>query len=56
MAPKSNVWDNSALLLELTFALYEVANKNGALTPNSRAAVQTYLQAAGFTITWDAIR
>lgn len=57
MPPKGNsLWENSALLRELSIALFDVASKNGALTQESKNAVQNYLQAAGYSITWDAIR
>jgi hypothetical protein len=56
MPPKENVWGNSALLLELVFALHEVGKTKGAWTTDTKAAVQNYLKEAGHEVTWEAIR
>ncbi|KAK5997104.1 hypothetical protein PT974_02456 [Cladobotryum mycophilum] len=52
----ASLWERADFLMELSIALYQVADFNGVLNTQIRNAVAEYLVAQGHEVGWDAIR
>ena len=53
---KGGVWDNNALLVDLSLALYQALEHSNGLGPAVKDAIPEYLASQGHNVTWNAIR
>ncbi|KAJ2970909.1 hypothetical protein NQ176_g7959 [Zarea fungicola] len=55
-AGRSGVWENAGFLMQLSMALYDVANKSGALSAEAKGAVEAHLKNQGYNQSWESVR
>lgn len=53
---KTGVWENNALLVELSVAFYQALEHSNGLNPALKDAIPEYLASQGHNVTWSAIR
>ncbi|KAJ6780560.1 hypothetical protein PWT90_10035 [Aphanocladium album] len=56
MPGKAGAWENAEFLMELSLALFQIANNGGALSLQAKSAIEAYLKSQGYDQSWESVR